>query len=112
MHLAQLVCNHVEMMWKSCIMLRQVAPPFCTRGRNYWETDCGNYRAALVYFCTFYVIITYIVLNLLVGLSTSHLHDDGFFSPSVCLTDPEAENITYLSVVVVKDINFLAFYSA
>jgi len=46
----------------------QVAPPFCTRGRNYWETDCGNYRAALVYFCTFYVIITYIVLNLLVGL--------------------------------------------
>jgi len=44
-----------------------VAPPFCTRGRNFWETDCGNYRAALVYFCTFYVIITYIVLNLLVG---------------------------------------------
>jgi len=52
-----------------------VAPPFCTRGRNYWETDCGNYRAALVYFCTFYVIITYIVLNLLVGqYSSLHAH--------------------------------------
>jgi len=45
----------------------QVRPPFCTPGGNYWETDCGNYHASIVYFCSFYVIITYIVLNLLVG---------------------------------------------
>ena len=45
----------------------QVTPPFCTRGTDYWSSDCGNYMAALLYFCTFYVIITYIVLNLLVG---------------------------------------------
>ena len=45
----------------------QVSPPFCTKGGNYWETDCGNYIASIIYFCTFYVIITYIVLNLLVG---------------------------------------------
>lgn len=46
----------------------QVQPPFCTPdSRRYWETDCGNYAAALIYFCSFYVIIAYIMLNLLVG---------------------------------------------
>jgi hypothetical protein len=44
-----------------------VLPPFCTPGANYWETDCGNFTAAMIFFCSFYVIITYIVLNLLVG---------------------------------------------
>ena len=34
---------------------------------NYWETDCGNYYGAIIYFCSFYLIITYIVRNLLVG---------------------------------------------
>jgi hypothetical protein len=54
--------------WNKIMHDCMVAPPFCTRGLNYWETDCGNFRAALVYFCTFYVIITYIVLNLLVAI--------------------------------------------
>lgn len=47
----------------------QRAPPFCywAEGLNYWETDCGNYFGAIFYFCSFYLIITYIVLNLLVG---------------------------------------------
>ena len=44
-----------------------VMPPFCTLGSDYWETDCGNKTAAMIFFCSFYVIITYIVLNLLVG---------------------------------------------
>ena len=35
---------------------------------NYWQTDCGSFSLALVYFCSFYVIITYIVLNLLVAI--------------------------------------------
>ncbi|KHJ81763.1 hypothetical protein OESDEN_18549, partial [Oesophagostomum dentatum] len=45
------------------------SPPFCywAEGLNYWETDCGNYFGAILYFCSFYLIITYIVLNLLVG---------------------------------------------
>jgi hypothetical protein len=46
------------------------APPFCywRAGANYWQTDCGNYFAAIIYFCSFYLIITYIVLNLLVAI--------------------------------------------
>uniref|UniRef100_A0A183C3H4 Sodium leak channel NALCN n=1 Tax=Globodera pallida TaxID=36090 RepID=A0A183C3H4_GLOPA len=44
--------------------------PFCywLPGANYWETDCGNYYGAIIYFCSFYLIITYIVRNLLVAI--------------------------------------------
>ncbi|CAB3406502.1 unnamed protein product [Caenorhabditis bovis] len=44
--------------------------PFCywSEGMNYWETDCGNYYGAIIYFCSFYLIITYIVRNLLVAI--------------------------------------------
>ncbi|PAV69982.1 hypothetical protein WR25_10925 isoform D [Diploscapter pachys] len=44
--------------------------PFCYyyKGINYWETDCGNYYGAIIYFCSFYLIITYIVRNLLVAI--------------------------------------------
>jgi hypothetical protein len=45
-----------------------IAPPACNKGKNYWESDCGNYTAAILYFCSFYVIITYIFLNLLVAI--------------------------------------------
>ena len=45
-----------------------ISPPACTRAKNYWESDCGHYTAAIIYFCTFYIIITYIVLNLLVAI--------------------------------------------
>ena len=47
----------------------QVAKPFCTKDPddNFWETDCGNFTMSLLYFCSFYVLITYIILNLLVG---------------------------------------------
>ncbi|XGW16407.1 hypothetical protein V3C99_001682, partial [Haemonchus contortus] len=46
------------------------SPPFCywAEGLNYWETDCGNYFGAILYFCSFYLIITYIVLNVLVAI--------------------------------------------
>lgn len=53
--------------WNKIMHDCMVAPPYCTPADNYWETDCGNFTASLAYFCTFYVIITYIVLNLLVG---------------------------------------------
>lgn len=50
------------------VLRLQVQPPFCTPDEHrYWETDCGNYAGALIYFCSFYVIIAYIMLNLLVG---------------------------------------------
>ncbi|PIC33562.1 hypothetical protein B9Z55_013496 [Caenorhabditis nigoni] len=44
--------------------------PFCywNEGMNYWETDCGNFYGAIIYFCSFYLIITYIVRNLLVAI--------------------------------------------
>ncbi|XP_055338737.1 sodium leak channel NALCN-like isoform X1 [Paramacrobiotus metropolitanus] len=56
--------------WNRIMHDCMVTPPFCTRtpGNNFWETDCGNWTAALIYFCSFYVIITYIVLNLLVAI--------------------------------------------
>ena len=59
--------------WNRIMHDCMVTPPFCTRtpGNNYWETDCGNWTAALIYFCSFYVMITYIVLNLLVGREKS-----------------------------------------
>lgn len=38
-------------------------------GVSYWESDCGSFPGSILYFCSFYLIITYIVLNLLVGKS-------------------------------------------
>ncbi|KPP71288.1 hypothetical protein Z043_109818, partial [Scleropages formosus] len=53
----------------AALLRPQVQPPFCTPDkRRYWETDCGNYVGALIYFCSFYVIIAYIMLNLLVAI--------------------------------------------
>ncbi|XP_042222016.1 sodium leak channel non-selective protein-like isoform X1 [Homarus americanus] len=54
--------------WNKIMHDCMVAPPFCTPGSNFWETDCGNFTGSLIFFCTFYVIITYIVLNLLVAI--------------------------------------------
>ncbi|XP_046577854.1 LOW QUALITY PROTEIN: sodium leak channel non-selective protein-like [Haliotis rubra] len=54
--------------WNKIMHDCMISPPFCSRGPNYWDTDCGNFTASLIYFCTFYVIITYIVLNLLVAI--------------------------------------------
>lgn len=60
--------------WNKIMHDCMIQPPYCTTGRNFWETDCGNFSASLVYFCTFYVIITYIVLNLLVGKKDFNLN--------------------------------------
>uniref|UniRef100_A0ABM0M2J1 Sodium leak channel non-selective protein-like n=1 Tax=Saccoglossus kowalevskii TaxID=10224 RepID=A0ABM0M2J1_SACKO len=54
--------------WNKIMHDCMVSPPYCTMGPNYWESDCGNFGAALLYFCSFYIIIAYIVLNLLVGI--------------------------------------------
>ncbi|KAK9759203.1 Ion transport protein [Popillia japonica] len=54
--------------WNKIMHDCMIQPPYCTPADNYWETDCGNFTGSLIYFCTFYVIITYIVLNLLVAI--------------------------------------------
>lgn len=54
--------------WNKIMHDCMVQPPYCTAADNYWETDCGNFTASLIYFCSFYVIITYIMLNLLVAI--------------------------------------------
>ncbi|XP_071949638.1 sodium leak channel NALCN-like isoform X2 [Antedon mediterranea] len=54
--------------WNKIMHDCMVQPNECTPGDNFWETDCGNPAASLFYFCTFYLIIAYIVLNLLVGI--------------------------------------------
>ena len=64
---AMLFCIVTGEDWNKIMHDCMVQPPYCTPANNYWETDCGNFTASLVYFCSFYVIITYIVLNLLVG---------------------------------------------
>lgn len=42
--------------------------PHCTKGKNYWETDCGNFGISFAFFSSFYIIITHMVLNLLVAI--------------------------------------------
>ncbi|CAD5207057.1 unnamed protein product [Bursaphelenchus okinawaensis] len=56
--------------WNDIMHDTQRSVPFCywRPGQNYWETDCGNYYSAVIYFCSFYLIITYIVRNLLVAI--------------------------------------------
>ncbi|KAG8306966.1 hypothetical protein J6590_034512 [Homalodisca vitripennis] len=54
--------------WNKIMHDCMIQPPNCTPANNYWESDCGNFVASLIYFCSFYVIITYIVLNLLVAI--------------------------------------------
>lgn len=45
-----------------------VTPPYCTKAKNYWETDCGNFGLSFAFFSSFYIIITHMVLNLLVAI--------------------------------------------
>ena len=56
--------------WNDIMHSVGTAPPFCYwhEGINFWETDCGNFYGSLIYFCSFYLIITYIVRNLLVAI--------------------------------------------
>ncbi|XP_022100553.1 sodium leak channel non-selective protein-like isoform X1 [Acanthaster planci] len=55
--------------WNKIMHDCMISPPYCsTTGDNYWQTDCGNVTASLLYFGSFYVIIAYIFLNLLVGI--------------------------------------------
>ncbi|XP_076808944.1 sodium leak channel NALCN-like isoform X2 [Clavelina lepadiformis] len=54
--------------WNKIMHDCMILPPRCTPADHYWETDCGNVLAARMYFCSFYIIIAYIMLNLLVAI--------------------------------------------
>ncbi|XP_014778996.1 sodium leak channel NALCN [Octopus bimaculoides] len=54
--------------WNKIMHDCMISPPFCSIKQDGWKTDCGNFTASLMYFCSFYIIITYIVLNLLVAI--------------------------------------------
>ncbi|XP_071839372.1 sodium leak channel NALCN-like isoform X2 [Apostichopus japonicus] len=56
--------------WNKIMHDCMISPPLCSTRKdgNYWETDCGNATASLFYFGSFYVVIAYVVLNLLVAI--------------------------------------------
>lgn len=45
-----------------------IMPPYCTKAKNYWDSDCGNFGLSFAFFSSFYIIITHMVLNLLVAI--------------------------------------------
>lgn len=54
--------------WNKIMHDCMLSPPLCTQGDNFWQSDCGDFTAAIIFFCSFYVILAYIVLNLLVAI--------------------------------------------
>ncbi|XP_075245968.1 sodium leak channel NALCN-like isoform X2 [Convolutriloba macropyga] len=54
--------------WNKIMHDCMLSPPLCSQAPNYWESDCGSFTASIIFFCSFYVILAYIVLNLLVAI--------------------------------------------
>ena len=57
--------------WNKIMHDCMLAKPYCTENAstpNFWETDCGNSAAALIYFMSFYVIVTFVFLNLFIAV--------------------------------------------
>jgi len=52
------------------IMHDCMAEKYCypSGNRDYWLGTCGSYKSSVFFFCSFYVIIAYIMLNLLVAI--------------------------------------------
>jgi len=55
--------------WNKIMHDCMISIPNCYPGKNYWDGDCGHSFLSFLYFGSFYIIITYIMLNLLVGKS-------------------------------------------
>ncbi|XP_028403824.1 sodium leak channel non-selective protein-like [Dendronephthya gigantea] len=48
-----------------------IQEPYCTEAtesENYWKSDCGTYVGSLCYFISFYVTLTFVLLNLLIAV--------------------------------------------
>lgn len=57
--------------WNKIMHDCMLSTPYCTENAatpNFWETDCGNSAAALIYFISFYVIVTFVFLNLFIAV--------------------------------------------
>ncbi|KAL1230169.1 Sodium leak channel NALCN [Trichinella pseudospiralis] len=80
------------------------SPPYCWyfEGAAYWETDCGIIMVLFIYFCSFYLTITYIVLNLLVEDALLSYADIRNFQTVWNIVDKEQKGY-----VVVRRVKFL-----
>jgi len=56
--------------WNRVMHDCMVCPPMCSQSAddNYWETDCGHLVVAPLFFFSYYVIVTYIFLNLFIAV--------------------------------------------
>lgn len=57
--------------WNKIMHDCMLSKPYCTENSatpNFWQTDCGNPAAALIYFMSFYVIVTFVFLNLFIAV--------------------------------------------
>lgn len=57
--------------WNKIMHDCMLSRPYCTENANtpnFWETDCGNPAAAIIYFMSFYVLVTFVFLNLFIAV--------------------------------------------
>ena len=56
--------------WNRLMHDCMVSPPKCSLNAedNYWQTDCGHSVGAAIFFFSYYVIVTYIFLNLFIAV--------------------------------------------
>ena len=57
--------------WNKVMQDCKIQPPYCTEAgesEDYWKSDCGTHFGALCYFISFYVILTFVLLNLLIAV--------------------------------------------
>lgn len=57
--------------WNKVLQDCRIGEPYCTEttdNENYWESDCGTEFGALCYFISFYVILTFVLLNLFIAV--------------------------------------------
>ena len=57
--------------WNKVMQNCRIQEPYCTEAtetEDYWKSDCGSHFGALCYFISFYVILTFVLLNLLIAV--------------------------------------------
>ena len=54
--------------WNKVMHDCMLVKPYCTENANFWESDCGFPAAARIYFMSFYLIVTFVFLNLFIAV--------------------------------------------
>lgn len=54
--------------WNKIMHDCMLVEPYCTENANFWESDCGFPVAARMYFMSFYLIVTFVFLNLFIAV--------------------------------------------